>query len=214
MFEPSTRGGILNEWGFVGEIKSWWDAVIAARPDLRLGRVTIEESPEGETGRADLTLYDQSGHHLMVIELRLPDHPDADPASMSNINNAMRKASHVGARWSATTDARSFRLLDHSLHDRPTRERAVPVAPLRTAATRADLDVPAKLAAIRSAWEELLDRLAPVLTGREEAPLVPPDEFFVDSLHASLARPYAETRDAISERRRTDPAFTEVFSPE
>lgn len=176
---------------------------------MGLGRVTIEESPEGESGRADITLYDALGHQLLVLELRLPDHADASPASMANIHNAMTKAGAVGARWSATSDGRDVRLLDHSRHDVPLRERAVPVSPLQTPATRAALDVRASYSQIREAWHELLSRLAPVLTGKEAAPAVAPDEFFVDSLHASLARPFAETRDSIFDRQVADPEFSD-----
>jgi hypothetical protein len=199
----------VNEWGFAGEIKSWWDAVISSDPAMGLGRVTIEESPEGEAVRSDITLYDADNHQLLVLELRLPDHSEADPLSIANINNAMNKANSVGARWSATSDGFQFRLLDHSRQDRPTRERAVPVRPLDAAATRTDLDVPAKLAAIHTAWQELLQRLAPVLVGSEAAPQVAADEFFVESLRASLARPFAEIRDSISERRAVDSTFSD-----
>lgn len=199
----------MNEWGFAGEIKSWWDELIRSSPAFALGRVTIEESPEGESGRADITLYDSLSHQLLVLELRLPDHADASPASMANIHNAMAKAGAVGARWSATSDGRDFRLLDHSRHDVPLRERAVPVSPLLTPASRGALDVPSSYLLIRQAWRDLLTRLAPVLTGKEAAPTVAPDEFFVDSLHASLARPFAETRDSILDRQLADPTFSD-----
>ncbi len=199
----------MNEWGFAGEIKSWWDALVAADPSLGLGRVTIEESPEGLHARADLTLRDATDRPLLIIELRLPDHPDADPLAMDNIANAVTKAMSAGARWSATSDARFFRLLDHRNFSVPLLERAVPVSPLTTPATRASLDVPSQRQAIRDAWEDLLRRLAPVLTDRQTAPKVAPDEFFIESLRASLARPFAEIRDALDARRASDAAFQE-----
>ena len=198
----------MNEWGFAGEIKSWWDALIAARPELHLGRVTIEESPEGESVRADITLYEARESRLLVLELRLPDHAQPDPNDIANINNAASKAAMVGARWSATSDGQSFRLLDHSRSDLPLRERAVPIAPLSTPADRAGLDVAAKRAQVREAWQELLVTLAPVLLGEQEAPRVPPDVFFVESLRASLARPFVASRDAISVKRASDPDFS------
>ncbi len=114
----------MNEWGFAAEIKSWWDAAIAAEPGLGLGAVTVEEQMEGDRKRSDITLYDGADSHLMVLELRLPDHPDSAPSSYKNIENAMTKASAVGARWSATSDAETVRLLDHS-KTRPTREREI-----------------------------------------------------------------------------------------
>lgn len=199
----------MNEWGFAGEIKSWWDAMVAAEPSLGLGRVTIEESPEGLHARADLTLRDTADRPLLIIELRLPDHPDSDPLAMDNIANAMMKAMSAGARWSATSDAHFFRLLDHRNFAVPLLERAVPVSPLTTFATRASLDVVSQRQSIREAWEDLLRRLAPVLTDRQTAPKVAPDEFFIESLRASLARPFAEIRDALDARRASDAAFQE-----
>ena len=188
----------MNEWGFAAEIKSWWDAAIAAEPGLGLGQVTVEESTEGDRKRADITLYDAAANHLMVLELRLPDHPEAAPSSIKNVENAMAKASAFGARWSATSDAETFRLLDHS-KIRPTREKAVPVPPLATPATRESLDVPAKVALIRTAWVDPPRTIAPILTGKDQITPVPPDEFFVDALRASLARPLAAVRGTRSQ---------------
>jgi hypothetical protein len=88
----------VNEWGFAAEIKSSWDAAIAAEPELGLGPVTVEEQTEGDRKRSDITLYDADAKHLMVLELRLPDHPDAAPSSYKNIENATTKAAAFGAR--------------------------------------------------------------------------------------------------------------------
>ncbi len=113
----------VNEWGFAGEIKSCWDNEIDNDPSLGLGRVIIEKQAEGERKRADITLCDTSNKPLLVLELRLPDHPDAAPSAISNITNAMGKAAALGARWSATSDGDQFRLLDQARHDRPLLDR-------------------------------------------------------------------------------------------
>jgi hypothetical protein len=197
----------VNEWGFAGEIKSWWDSLIRDEPGLQLGRVTIEETQAGESLRADLTLYDAHDRRLLVFELRLPDHAQPDPNDMANITAAASKAMQAGARWSATSDAATVRLLDHSRPEVKLRERAVPIPPLATAATRQALDIPAKRAEIRSAWLELLRTLAPVLLGRASPPPVPPDEFFVEALKASLFRPFQSTRDEMSRKAAAENDF-------
>ncbi len=81
--------------------------------------------------------------------------------------------------------------------------------PLATAATRESLEVAAQFALIRSAWVELIRTIAPVLTGQHAIRQVPPDEFFVEALKGSLARPLAAVRDAIAERQATDTSFRE-----
>lgn len=48
-------GGILvNEWGFAAEIKSWWDAQFAGRPEWALDRCEVERQTEGSLKRSDL----------------------------------------------------------------------------------------------------------------------------------------------------------------
>lgn len=197
----------VNEWSFAGEIKSWWDAEIASSKDHLLGEVRIEDSLEGDSRRADITLRDSAGSNLLVLELRLPDHRTPDAHDVLNIQNAASKASAMGARWSATSDAKEFVLFDHSKHDQRLKNRGVPVRPLTHAATRTNLDIPAEKTKIRESWVELLRAISPILTDQERAPTVAPDEFFVDTLRATLRRPLTATRDAISRLKDEDSAF-------
>lgn len=196
----------MNEWGFGGEIKSWWDSLIAQNPSWGLSRCSIEESSDGSAKRSDVVLYDDSSQALLALELRLPDHPNPSPHAIDNIDNALTKALRLGARWSATTDGRDFVLLDNR-KEGPTATRGVPVSPIRVPATRESLDVAGTRDRIRHAWEDLLATLAPVLTGSTVAATVPADEFFVESLRASLIRPVADIRDAISTRIEADTDF-------
>lgn len=196
----------MNEWGFGGEIKSWWDATIAKNPEWRLSRCSIEDTSEGSAKRSDLVVYDDSDRPVLALELRLPDHPNPSPHAIDNIDNALGKANRLGARWSATTDGAEFVLLDNS-KAAPTAMRGVPVAPLAVAATRELLTARPTRERIRAAWEDLLCRIAPVLTGQAKPAAVPPDEFFVESLRASLVRPVADIRDEISHLVETDSDF-------
>ena len=87
----------MNEWGFGGEIKSWWDAEIIAHPEWGLSRCSIEETSEGSRERADLTLFDDTDAPSLVLELRLPDHQNPSPYDMANVSNAAIKAQRLGA---------------------------------------------------------------------------------------------------------------------
>ena len=43
----------MNEWGFGGEIKSWWDQQIDDHPEWGLSQCTLEHTEEGSRERAD-----------------------------------------------------------------------------------------------------------------------------------------------------------------
>lgn len=196
----------MNEWGFGGEIKSWWDAQFNAHPDWALSRCSLEETTEGSAKRADITVFDDTDAPVLVLELRLPDHQNPSPYDMANLSDAASKAQRAGARWSATCDAQVLVLVDNA-RTGPLVTRTTPRFTLERPATRTDLDVPAIRAQVRSAWIALLAELAPVLKGEAASPAAPPDEFFVESLRAILARPVACIRDAISETKERDAAF-------
>jgi hypothetical protein len=53
----------------------------------------------------------------------------------------------------------------------------------------------------------LIVELVPLLRGDRAAASASPDEFFVESLRALLARPVAAIRDAVSERKARDASF-------
>ena len=47
----------MNEWGFAGEIKHWWDAEFDQHPEWGLSRCELERQPEGGgLERSDLTV--------------------------------------------------------------------------------------------------------------------------------------------------------------
>jgi hypothetical protein len=196
----------VNEWGFGGEIKSWWDQQIAQHPEWGLSQCVLEQTTEGSRERADLTLLDDTNSAVLVVELRLPDHAHPSPFDIDNLNNAAGKAQKAGARWSATSDGAVFVLADQSLPG-SLLSRIRPALTLSRPATRADLDNPALRQKIREGWEGLLVSIAPIVTGQSEAATVAPDELFVESLRALLARPVASVRDGISAKKDQDGAF-------
>lgn len=196
----------MNEWGFGGEIKSWWDQEIAANPHWGLSQCLLEETTEGSRERADLTILDENNQPTLVLELRLPDHATPSPYDIDNLNNAANKATRAGARWSATSDGAAFVLADNHLPG-TLLTRIKPAYRLARPATRTDLDNPAIRSQIRAAWVDLLRSIAPVIVGREQPATSAPDELFVESLRALLANPVASIRDAISLHKDNDPQF-------
>lgn len=198
----------MNEWGFGGEIKSWWDAQFATHPDWGFSRCSLEETTDGSRERADITVFDDSNSPVLVLELRLPDHQNPSPYDMANLSDAAMKAQRAGARWSATSDSDVLVLVDNA-RSGPLVTRTTPRFTFDRSATRSDLDVPAIREQIRAAWIVLLGNIVPVLRGEAVAQSAPPDEFFVESLRALLARPVACIRDAISETKELDTTFRE-----
>jgi hypothetical protein len=198
----TVKGAGLNEWGFCGQIKSWWDAAAQDRyPSL--GETQIEQ--QAAAGRADLTLTDAAGAPLLVLEMRLPDHAQPSAWDLDNITSAMGKASILGARWSATSDGHKFVLVDRH---RPGSviESVVFQPTLGVAPTRESLDVAAERALVKAEWLGLLGDLVEVFAGQAPAAIAP-DELFIESLRALLARPVAAVRDAISARFKKDAEF-------
>ena len=198
----------MNEWGFGGEIKSWWDAQFDSHPEWGFSRCSLEETSEGSRERADVTLFNDAGAPVLVLELRLPDHQNPSPYDMANLSDAAIKAQRAGARWSATSDADVLVLVDNE-RTGPLVTRTTPRFTMARSASRTDLDVPAIREQIKIAWVSLLHELVPVLTGASLAASAAPDEFFVESLRALLARPVACIRDAISARKELDAFFRE-----
>ena len=198
----------MNEWGFGGEIKSWWDQEFLLNPNWGISRCAIERQDEGSRKRADLSLIADDGRSvLLVLELRLPDHMRPSPWHVGNMEDAANKAVRARARWAATSDADQFLLIDTNKTG-PLFTRVAHRPTLSPQATRSSLDIPAQLADVRVSWVALLHEIVPVLRGSPPPP-IPADELFIESLRALLAAPLAAVRDEIIDRKDRDQAFSE-----
>lgn len=199
----------MNEWGFAAEVKSWWDANFAAHPQWELDRCRVEESVDSGAGtpkRSDLTIRDQGGAIVLAGELRLPDHPQADPWDPENISGATVKARLLGSRWAFTSDSNRLLLIDTDIKG-PLQDTVVLPLTLVSMDARADLDQPKALASAKEAWTEALATLVPLMTGAAVPVEIPPDERFIQSLRGLLRRPVTEIAEALEQRRSSDPAF-------
>ena len=198
----------INEWGFAAEIKSWWDAALRARPDWGLDRCTVEEQVDvGGSAllRSDLAVRGASGVAL-AGELRLPDHPHADPWDPDNLLNAFQKAVNMGARWAFTSDANRLLLIDTRITG-PIQDRVVLVAEVGDFTERAQLELPSVLASTERSWVDALELLGPLVLERAVPVGIPPDERFIQSLRGLLRRPVQAIAEALDRRRLADPAF-------
>ena len=196
----------MNEWGFGGEIKSWWDAEFRIhRSEWQIDRCELENQTVGDRKRSDLTVR-RGGVPLLCGELRLPDHDIPWPTHPDNLADAVGKALTRGARWAFTSDGVEFLLIDCNKSGHPA-ARVVHRINLYPFTSRAALDNPETLANIESAWREALNELVPILLDRISPPALNPDELFVDSVRALLARPVAAIRAGLFGEADQDQSF-------
>lgn len=194
----------MNEWGFAAEVSKWWEQAADANPAWGLKRVRVEEVVPGSRQRSDLIVLGASP--TMCGELRLPDHDNASPLDFDNLKDAVTKAQSHGCRWAFTSDARNLFLLDTaqsgSLITKIVHKRV-----LGDSFRREDLDDPAMLARVQSAWIGAFQELAPIITGFSKPEGMAADELFVEALRELMAAPVAAIRDGLNARRSSDPAF-------
>jgi hypothetical protein len=197
----------LNEWGFAAEIKSWWDAALAAEGSS-LDHCGVENEVEvgGSQRRSDLTLMTATGQVKLAGELRLPDHPRHDPWDPDNLLGAITKAQSQRARWAFTSDANTLLLIDTSIIG-PVQDRVTSIFPVGTFSDRAAMDTAAARAAAREAWVAVLPDVVALVTNAAVAVPIPADERFIQSLRGLLLQPVRAIADAIDDRRQGDPLF-------
>jgi hypothetical protein len=199
----------INEWGFAAEIKSWWDAEFAAHPEWSLDRCGVEDQVDtgvGHAKRSDLTVRNNKGEIVLAGELRLPDHPQADPWDPDNLAGATSKARAQGARWALTSDANRILMIDTDIKG-PIQDTVVLPLELTSFADRKALDLASELQQSREAWTGALLTVVPLVRGDAVPVSIAPDERFIQSLRGLLRRPMMAIADALDRRRATDKAF-------
>jgi hypothetical protein len=195
----------LNEWGFAAEIKSWWDAEFKLNPRWGFARCEVEKQTEGSRQRSDLSVLG-AGVCPLSGELRLPDHPKADPWHPDNLEGAIEKARRAQSRWCFTSDGVTFLLIDVERGGAPL-TRVVQSFDLFHFEVREQLDSASLLAKVRARWTELLVQIAPIVLGQVQPAGLAPDERFINALRALLTVPVSAIRDELDRRRQADSAF-------
>lgn len=194
----------MNEWGFASEVSKWWEKAAAENPAWRFHGVRVEEAVPGSRQRSDLlVLGDQPA---LCGEIRLPDHQQSSPLDFDNLRDAVSKALTHGCRWAFTSDTKSIFLIDtHQGGSLIT--KIVHKEVLGEGVTRAGLDDPTTLAKVSKAWVSAFHDLAPIISGSVKPSGMAADQLFVEALRELMAAPVAAIRDAMNERRMSDPQF-------
>ncbi|MBZ9679640.1 MULTISPECIES: class I SAM-dependent DNA methyltransferase [unclassified Mesorhizobium] len=195
----------MNEWGFASEISKWWEQAAAANPSWRLNSVRVEEHVPGSRQRSDLIVFGDNA--ALCGEIRLPDHPRSSPLDFDNLKDAVYKAQARGCRWAFTSDARTLLLID-TQQTGSLITRIVHREEVGSPFSRADLDDPNFLKRVSSTWREAFNSLAPIITGAVKPAGMAADALFVDALRELMAAPVSAIRDAMNERRQSDPEFS------
>jgi hypothetical protein len=195
----------VNEWGLVGEVKTWWDGAFAANPQWGFSRCELERRVEGGLTRSDLTVMG-AGVPKLTGEVRLPDHLLSSPYHPDNLSDAVHKATSAGAPWAFTSDGQVLLLLDTRLTG-PPQARVTQQFDLLEFSSRDQLESPAFLAQAREVWLAAIERIGPIVAGLVRPAGMSTDEIFINSLRALLAMPVAAIRDELERRRTSDPAF-------
>jgi AcrR family transcriptional regulator len=194
----------MNEWGFASEVSKWWEAEFPHNPDWKLRTARVEEVVLGSLKRSDL--FVEGDGPTICGEMRLPDHRQAAAWNLDNLQDAVSKASAWGCPWAFTSDGTTILLLDVQ-RPGPLITKIVHRIELPHFEARSELDSPTFLSRTRKAWIDALRELGPIISGATPAPGMAPDELFVNALRELLSAPVAAIRDALHDRRKTDPAF-------
>lgn len=195
----------MNEWGLASEISKWWEQAAAANPTWRLNSVRVEEHVPGSRQRSDLIVFgDQAA---LCGEIRLPDHARSSPLDFDNLKDAVYKAQARGCRWAFTSDTKTLLLID-TQQSGSLITRIVHKEDLRPVLARKDLDDPLYLRQLGTHWIGAFNTLAPIITGAVKPAGMAADELFVEALRELMAAPVSAIRDAMNERRQSDPKFS------
>ena len=197
----------VDERTFAAEVAGWVTEFLNGRPDLPFSRATVEEHVAGTAQRHDFRLYRRdTGQPVLTGEIKMPDSAQGNhPLNADLVDDALSKASRDGIRHCFTWNVRQFVLFDSHIQGVPYAERHIEGPSDVVDATVSD-DVEREWAreAIRSFWEDFLERFADLLEGRRTFEPSPIDQRFIGWLEGALEDPIAHTEDALVARSRTD----------
>lgn len=94
----------MNEWEFVGEVKSWIDQILRHNPSLPFSGAKAEQRGSGSNKRRDLTILDRDGQPILTGEVKLPYAKDGtSPYRSDVVVDARKKAEKAGVRYFFTS---------------------------------------------------------------------------------------------------------------
>ena len=197
----------VDERTFAAEVAGWVTEFLNGRPDLPFSRASVEEHVAGTAQRHDFRLYRRhTSLPVLTGEIKMPDSAQGNhPLNADLVDDALSKASRDGIRYCFTWNVRQFVLFDSHMQGVPYAERHIEGPTDVVDATVSD-DVERDWArdAIRSFWEDFLERFADLIAGRRTFEPSPIDQRFIGWLEGALEDPIAHTEDALVARSRTD----------
>jgi len=201
-----------NEVAFCADVKSWADALFAARPDWPFSHAKIEQYGAGNYKRSDLRFFGRGSQTpILAGEVKLPGTPEGrspyDPALM---RDAFNKADNIQAPYFFTWNVNTFVLFDRSKWNVPMIERRLDYWNLPFNLTSpGDCKRPDVQAYIRDKFlPELFHLLASIVEGKVVEWGKPPDDVFINSLESHLGWPVFGTRDYLIATAAADTAFS------
>ena len=205
----SARQARIHEVTFCAQVKSWAEALFAARPELGFRRVEIEESSVQSRKRSDLRVYDAKGNLRLAGEVKLPGTPEGRNAFAHDlVDDAFRKAANAGAEFFFTWTVNDFVLFDAKAWQKQLMDKQVKVFGLGLGlAVPEDIGRAEVVARIQSFLGEFFSEFSAILAGTRTQWATPLDEFFVRAFESHIDWPVQLAATHLHDRAVADRAF-------
>ena len=197
----------VDERTFAAEVAGWVSEFLNGRPDLPFSRASVEEHVAGTAQRHDFRLYRRhTDSPILTGEIKMPDSAQGShPLNADLVDDALGKASRDGIRYCFTWNVRQFVLFDSHIQGVPYAQRHIEgPTDVVDATISDDVERDWARAAIRSFWQDFLERFADLLAGRRTFEPSPIDQRFIGWLEGALEDPIAHTEGALATLSRTD----------
>ncbi|MDP2824172.1 MAG: N-6 DNA methylase [Sulfuritalea sp.] len=197
----------MNEWEFVGEVKSWIDQIVRHNPSLPFSGAKTEQRGSGSNKRRDLTILDQDGRPILTGEVKLPYAKDGtSPYRSDVVVDARKKAEKAGVRYFFTWNVNECVLWETASAASGLKDRAYERWVISNVSKPEHLEQAPTQHAIHEWLVKFLHEVAPILRGTAAIGTRSPDLKFVEALESALALPIRQTFEELN-GRYAKPAF-------
>ena len=190
----------VDERTFAAEIAGWVTEYLNKNPQLPFDRATVEEHVDGTQQRHDFRLYRRyTNEPVLTGEIKMPDSPlGGHPLNGALVEDALGKAFHAGVQYCFTWNVRQFVLFDSHMRGVPLMQRYIEgPSDVAEVSVSDDVSRPWAQEAIRSFWQNFLERFAALFTGQRAFEPSPIDQRFIGWLEGALENPIAHTVDTL-----------------
>lgn len=191
----------MNEWEFVGEVKSWVDQIIQHNPSLPFSRAKTEQTGRGSNKRRDLTIIDHDGRPILTGEVKLPYAKDGtSPYRSDVVIDARKKAEKAGVRYFFTWNVNECVLWETASAASGLKDRAYERWLISNVSKPEHLEQAPTQHTIYEWLVKFLHEVAPILRGTASIGTRSPDLKFVEALESALALPIRQTFEELNGR--------------